>query len=647
MGWTDKDLEELYRMAHLKDAQDALSFITALQKASLDDPCTHLPPDAIDRLRNPPHELPDTTDPDLILSLKYYFADLTVNAYNLICEATMQRHPKDDIYSHYCMKGAVTKLSGVVPITHDMCINTCLAFTGPFADLDQCSRSKKVAHQTFDTFPVGPQLQALWHHPDHHTQKILEELRITGGIPEVYEDILHGKQYLEAYQSGKIKEGDSVLMLSIDGAQLYKLKQFDCWVYIWVLFDHAPDEHYQKKYVLPGGLIIWDGAHEISFTSHPFLFVATADGPGMAFLTGLVGHHGKMGCCLYCRLCDAHPDVPINHIPSAGSFNYKHNLEHIIQCRNMAKYEQACLETGITKSSIFCADPTDDKSHWNWAVLTKETWKAHGTVIADATSFLPGSFDCPPSWEWLLYLYGMGPATLYGILPNPYWTNLCNLVRGMCLMQQYHIPRTDLVEGHRHLLTFLLQFEEIYYQPNKGLPICSSQWIMEQTIGNLAQEICLHNASIYANLSQRAAHQCQINAIKAIIPSNAILRYLAANGIHVTSAPPVTRWAHLRLPNGQVHFSITIAEVLFYFNMSIHNEEKTFALVSEFGSPHPELLESSFQTIFACLFTVQSVVAIIPHQFLGIAGVLFYLVERPGLDIVKMSGIEEHIPDEA
>jgi hypothetical protein len=124
MGWTDKDLEGSHRMTCLEDAQDALSFITALQKASLDDPCTHLPPDAIDHLCNPPHELPDTTDPDLILSLKYYFADLTVNAYNLIHEATIQHHPKDDIYSHYHMKCAVIELSGhstVAPLNHTCC----------------------------------------------------------------------------------------------------------------------------------------------------------------------------------------------------------------------------------------------------------------------------------------------------------------------------------------------------------------------------------------------------------------------------------------------------------------------------------------------------------------------------------------------
>ncbi|KAG1807871.1 uncharacterized protein BJ212DRAFT_1206955, partial [Suillus subaureus] len=154
-----------------------------------------------------------------------------------------------------------------------MCPNTCLAFTGPYADLARCPRcgegrwdpkkttaTQKVARQTFDTFPIGPQLQALWRHPDHaekmrwreeRTQSILDELKMTGGIPDVYEDVLHGKQYLDACQSGKIKDRDAVLVLSIDGAQLYESKRSDCWIYIWVLFDHSPDARYQKKYVLP------------------------------------------------------------------------------------------------------------------------------------------------------------------------------------------------------------------------------------------------------------------------------------------------------------------------------------------------------------------------------------------------------------
>jgi hypothetical protein len=87
--------------------------------------------------------------------------------------------------------------------------------------------------------------------------------------------------------------------------------------------------------------------------------------------------------------------------------------------------------------------------------------------------------------------------------------------------------------------------------------------------------------------------------------------------------------------------------------MMLHNEEKTFALISEFSQPHTELFENSFQTVFASRYqgdaslklievhTIQSVVAMIPHNFPGIDGILFYLVERPGLDIIRMSGVEE------
>jgi hypothetical protein len=87
MGWMDQDLDELHCMACLQDAQDAMTFITALHKASLDDSFARLPPEALNRLWNPPRALPDITDPDLLMSLKLFFADTTIKAYDLICAA--------------------------------------------------------------------------------------------------------------------------------------------------------------------------------------------------------------------------------------------------------------------------------------------------------------------------------------------------------------------------------------------------------------------------------------------------------------------------------------------------------------------------------------------------------------------------------
>ena len=59
------------------------------------------------------------------------------------------------------------------------------------------------------------------------------------------------------------------------------------------------------------GLHIWDASEDRSFISKLFLGLNTADGPGMAYLNGLVGHHGKYGCRLYCPVPGRHkPNGP-------------------------------------------------------------------------------------------------------------------------------------------------------------------------------------------------------------------------------------------------------------------------------------------------------------------------------------------------
>ena len=49
-----------------------------------------------------------------------------------------------------------------------------------------------------------------------------------------------------------------------------------------------------------------------------------------------------------------------------------------------------------------------------------------------------------------------------------------------------------------------------------GPPICSSQWTMEQTIGNLGKEI-RQPSNPFANLSQCGLLCCQVNALIAMV----------------------------------------------------------------------------------------------------------------------------------
>jgi len=203
-----------------------------------------------------------------------------------------------------------------------MCINSCLAYVGPYSDHDHCptcgedrydpiksTHKKKVPCQQFHTIPIGPQLQALWRSPegsqnmrylDQRTEELLAELEDSNGHVKTYDDICCGSDYIKLAGTGTIKPGDVMLMLSIDGAQLYKNKASDTWIWIWIILNLSPDPRYKKKYVLPGGFLpgprppgnpdsflvpslhhvaalmndglpIWDAQRNITFISQVFL----------------------------------------------------------------------------------------------------------------------------------------------------------------------------------------------------------------------------------------------------------------------------------------------------------------------------------------------------------------------------------------
>ncbi|KAH7916883.1 hypothetical protein BV22DRAFT_1027281, partial [Leucogyrophana mollusca] len=186
----------------------------------------------------------------------------------------------DDFPSHYQVKKLITELTGIEPIICDCCINTCIGYTGPFSQLDHCPTcgearydqeklletggKVKVPRKRFPTICLGPQLQAMYRDPEkardmhyrrERTQEIFNELDDNEGIKQAYNDFLDGSDYLEAVADGRIKDEDIVVMFSIDGAQLYRNKESDCWMSIWIIFERSPDSRYKKKYVLPGVII--------------------------------------------------------------------------------------------------------------------------------------------------------------------------------------------------------------------------------------------------------------------------------------------------------------------------------------------------------------------------------------------------------
>ena len=92
------------------------------------------------------------------------------------------------------------------------------------------------------------------------------------------------------------------------------------------------------------------------------------------------------------------------------------------------------------------------------------------------TPYLPGSFDHPPhnpakkinskykAWEYLMYIFRLGPGLFYGVLPKQYWKNLCWLVCGICQAYQSKILLSSLKDLHQFLLDSVIEFEQLYYQ---------------------------------------------------------------------------------------------------------------------------------------------------------------------------------------
>ena len=97
-------------------------------------------------------------------------------------------------------------------------------------------------------------MRYLW----ERARKILSDLDRPGsnqkGIP-ILDDVVAGWDFLGSVVGGDIKEYDVILMVSLDGVQLYDSKESDCWVYIWIIVNLSPDLHYCKLNVLPGGFI--------------------------------------------------------------------------------------------------------------------------------------------------------------------------------------------------------------------------------------------------------------------------------------------------------------------------------------------------------------------------------------------------------
>ena len=125
--------------------------------------------------------------------------------------------------------------------------------------------------------------------------------------------------------------------------------------------------------------------------------------------------------------------LPPNHILSIPSC-FPADLMHLVSL------SIPDLLMNLWHGTVQCG-PGDNVNTWDWAVLCNiDTWEVHGKDVKEMLLYLPGSFNRPPcnpadkissgykAWEFLTWIFGMGPLLLEGILPEKYYANFCELV---------------------------------------------------------------------------------------------------------------------------------------------------------------------------------------------------------------------------
>jgi hypothetical protein len=256
-------------------------FIRALHDTTWDD----IEPDIAKRLQNPEEGTPSVESPDHRFCIEVYLSTQSASqeTYHNVTAAYRRRMEglghEPDVLSFHWVEKLVKDLTGVEEVYTDMCEDSCIAFDGMYKDLDACPmpncgkpryHNGKPKKQCI-TMPIGLQLQAMWRsqkstesmrYRQECNRKMKQDLRDPGpdgnqlGIKKTpYCDIFDGSDYWAAVCDKRIKDNDVVLVMSFDGAQLYRNKASDTWIWIWILMDLPPSERYKKSSVLVGGMI--------------------------------------------------------------------------------------------------------------------------------------------------------------------------------------------------------------------------------------------------------------------------------------------------------------------------------------------------------------------------------------------------------
>ena len=232
---------------------------------------------------------------------------------------------------------------------YDCCINSCLAFTGPYKNAEICpicdesrysdDRKVRKVRNTFDYIPIVHRLRLQYADPLRAAllkeyRRSLEEQPWEDGVRDYWDALLYQQQKEGLFQD----EHDIGLAFSTDGLSLFNVGQFSIWPLVLINLNLPPELRVKKENILLCGIIpgpnspkdihsflqpfidellqleagvprVHDGSNESLFTLHAYLCLCSGDLPAIAKMMGLSGHNSYD----HCRFCQA-PGIYAGHV---------------------------------------------------------------------------------------------------------------------------------------------------------------------------------------------------------------------------------------------------------------------------------------------------------------------------------------------
>uniref|UniRef100_A0A0W0FFK9 Uncharacterized protein n=1 Tax=Moniliophthora roreri TaxID=221103 RepID=A0A0W0FFK9_MONRR len=408
-------------------------FIRQLRNATLER--SGLTPEAIEHLRNPPTEPINVEMKAQKPSIQLYLShsQMSEAKYKELIEVIMENFPpqsKDkELLLYYWVKKLVRDITGIKPIKNDMCPKTCISYVAQFDDLDTCPFCRlpwidpiTKRPQKFSTIPFG-------------MKKLLEELELNGEIDEI-DDICCREDVLNAVKEEKIGLDDTVVMVTLDGCQLYQSKASDCWVFSYILVVLLPDKWYKKKYFIPsaifpgpnkskvmesflfvalyhiaaiannGGLCIWDAHWNLIIISCIFILFALADCPEMDTAVDDVVQVPSPAPTAVLETPALTPVLPQNALPTESKAKGKEPVRPVRACvKGICALTSADVSSNLIQSSASTSASTASTS--KLTEMSSLVLKAAPALSVDtSSSILSANSALPPN---VAVMFGLPP----------------------------------------------------------------------------------------------------------------------------------------------------------------------------------------------------------------------------------------------